>query len=184
MTFHPEIRADVYRRIGQELPTRAKSVLESAKAEAPDEKGLLLLIGIRANDGRGFDGIIRLAVEHIAVGQRPSTEWERAHELVSKPIPGLRKRLFALTIAYGPESPNARACLTAIEIFRDENGTAEGETRHPGISADVPWPMLPQTQQRTIKLWHRRFCEMRVPHLVTKVQCKPSPFKPASRGLQ
>jgi threonine dehydrogenase-like Zn-dependent dehydrogenase len=111
---HPEFRADVYARLGAGLPPNARAIVEYAVAEAPDEAGLILLVGSHARDGRSFDGVLGSAIEHLVVEQRPSSDWVGAYEQISTPAPSLRKRLFGMACTSdGHEARLAATCLVA-----------------------------------------------------------------------
>lgn len=146
MREHPTFRTDVYAKLGLPLLERAKRVLEYAVAEAPDEDGLVRLIGSYALVERGFSEVLGNALKHLVVEQRPSSEWAGAFEQVSKPAPELRKRLFDMTCATNAaEAKLAAECLVHIDELRDRYGAAFGEPRHPDIGSGAPWPMLGQS---------------------------------------
>jgi hypothetical protein len=109
--------------------------------DAPDQDGLFVLIQGYAADGRPFDGGLRRAIENIVTGHEPSVEWVGAHEIVSVPVPELRKRLFEMNTDQDATGLLATACLTALDEIRDKHGPAEDELRHPDISTGRPWPL-------------------------------------------
>ena len=146
---HPDFRADVYAKLVSGLSPHAKAIVEYAVAEVPDEAGVMLLVGSHASDGRAFDGVLRSAIEHLVVEQRPSSDWVGAYEQISTPAPSLRRRLFAIAGAFASnEARLASACLVHIDELRDRHGVASGEPRHPDIDSGAPWPLLMSGGQR------------------------------------
>jgi hypothetical protein len=75
------------------------------------------------------------------LGERPSANWAGANEVVSVPLPELRKRLFSMVKDDAAESRLAAACLTSIDELRDDYGPADSEPRHPDIDSGRPWPL-------------------------------------------
>ncbi len=141
MFAHPDVRAEVYCRC-EHVPTGlGKGILEHAIAEVADAEGILALVRSYAAQGRPFDRIVHSAIEHVALGERPSVNWAGAKEVVSVPLTGLRKRLFAIVKDDTEEAGLAAACLTAIDKLRDDYGPAESEPRHPDIDSGRPWPL-------------------------------------------
>lgn len=140
---HPDFRVDVYAKLVSDLSPHARAILEYAVAEVPDEAGVMLLVSSHASDGRAFNGVLRSAVEHLVVEQRPSSDWVGAYEQISTPAPSLRKRLFAIARASASNQARlASACLVHIDELRDRHGVASGEPRHPDIDSGAPWPLL------------------------------------------
>ncbi len=140
---HPEFRADVYARLATGMSPHATTIVEYAIAEAPDETGVMLLVGSHASDGKAFDGLLRSAIKHFVVEQRPSSDWVGAYEQISKPAPSLRRRLFKMArTSAGGEARLASTCLVHIDELRDRLGVASGEPRHPDIESGMPWPLL------------------------------------------
>ena len=141
MFAHSDVRAEVYCRC-EHVPTDvSKGILEHAIAEVADAEGILTLVRSYAVQGRPFDGIVHSAIEHVALGERPSVNWAGAKEVVSVPLTELRKRLFAMVKDDTEEAGLAAACLTAIDKLRDDYGPAESEPRHPDIDSGRPWPL-------------------------------------------
>ena len=140
---HSEFRADVYAKLVPGISPHAKAILEYAVSKVPDEAGVMLLVDSHASDGRAFSEVLRSAIEHLVVEQRPSSDWVGAYEQISTPAPSLRKRLFEMArISIGNEARLASACLVHIDELRDRYGVASGEPRHPDIESGAPWPML------------------------------------------
>jgi hypothetical protein len=141
MFAHPDFRAEVYRRYDRVTPGIAKGIIEHVIAEVADADGVLVLVHAYALQGKPFDGTIHSAIRHVALGERPSANWAGANEVVSLPLPELRKRLFAMVKDAAAENRMAAACLTAIDELRDDYGPAESEPRHPDIDSGRPWPL-------------------------------------------
>ncbi len=71
-------------------------------------------------------------------------DWPEAYNVHPVAVVELRKKLFALTVSDGHEANLARACLTQIDVSRDENGRPETEPRRPDIATGRSWPILPR----------------------------------------
>ncbi|MCI0393084.1 MAG: hypothetical protein MOB07_30500 [Acidobacteria bacterium] len=138
---HAEVRAEVYNRYERVSANEDRVILEHAIAEVADADGVLLLVQGWAARGKSFDGVLHYAIERVALGKRPSADWAGTHEVFSVPVPGLRKRLFAMVKDDTTESRLVVACLTAIDELRDDYGLAESEPRHPDIDSGRPWPL-------------------------------------------
>jgi hypothetical protein len=136
-----DFRAEVYERYEPIPPCPGGGILEQAIAEVADADGVLVLVHSYAQQGRSFDGILHSAIRHLALGERPSANWEGAMEVFSVPLPELRKTLFAMVGHGTAEARLATACLTAIDELRDYCGPPESEPRHPDIDSGRPWPL-------------------------------------------
>jgi hypothetical protein len=134
-------RAEVYRQYEQAADGPGSGILKFAIAEAADEKGVLLLVQKHAAQGKPFSWDLQRAIEHAAVGKRPSAEWAGANETLPVAVPNLRKALFAMTETDTAQGRLAPECLIAIDEIRDEYGSAESEPRHPDIDSGRPWPL-------------------------------------------
>ena len=141
MFVHPDFRAEVYSRYERVTPGIGKGIIERAIAEVADADGVVSLVRCYALQGRPFDGTLHSAIRHVALGERPSANWAGANEVVSVPLPELRKRLFAMVKDDAAENRLAAACLTAIDELRDDYGPADSEPRHPDIDSGRPWPL-------------------------------------------
>ena len=141
MQADADFRAEVYQWYERPLTGPAKAILEEAIGEAADVDGVLLLVRSHAVQGKPFSYILHSAIEHVALGKRPSPHWVGATEVFGIPVPELRKNLFALISDDTLEARLAVACLTAIDELRDEYGPAEYELRHPDIYSSRPWPL-------------------------------------------
>ena len=141
MFAHPDIRAEVYSRCEHFTAGQGKEILEHAIAQVADADGVSTLVRSYAVQGRTFDGTVHSAIEHVALGEKPSVNWAGAKEVVSVPLTELRKRLFAMVKQDTAETGLAAACLTAIDKLRDDYGPAESEPRHPDIDSGRPWPL-------------------------------------------
>jgi hypothetical protein len=140
MQTYPDFRAEVYQRYECQPAGPVKDILGHTISEAADADGLLLLIRSYAEQGKPAS-YLRSAIEHVAVGRRPSADWEGATETFSVPVSELRKMLFSMTKDDTPEARLAAGCLTIIDELRDEYGPAESEPRHPDIDSGRPWPL-------------------------------------------
>lgn len=134
-------RADVYRQYERVATGVESEMLEAAIAEAADETGVLILIRKYAREGKLFSGNLQRAIQHSAVGERPSPDWAGASEFFGIAVTTLRKALFAMIGSNTPEGRLAQECLTAIDEIRDEYGPAKSEPRHPDIASGCPWPV-------------------------------------------
>jgi hypothetical protein len=141
MRAHADFRAEVYQRYERVPAGPDKAILEHAIAEVPDADNVFIMVRSYAVEGKPFDGLLHSAIRHVAVGQRPSTDWAGANEVFSVPIPELRKRLFAMTNGNTAERRLAVECLNTIDELRDDYGAAESEPRHPDIDSGRPWPL-------------------------------------------
>ena len=143
MQMHPAFRANVYAKLTTTISPHARSIVEYAIAENPDEPGVMLLVSSHASNGKIFDHVLGAAIEHLVVEQRPSSDWVGAYESVSVPATSLRQCLFELARgANGLEAKLASACLVHIDELRDRYGVASGEPRHPNIESGAPWPLV------------------------------------------
>jgi hypothetical protein len=140
MRSDPTFRAEVYRAFETLPPSRGRRLIERAMLEAADAEGVLVFVRDRVRHGQPFDGDLYYALERVAVDRRPSSQWIGAHELVGRPVPGLRKDLFAFIAARRPEAGVAQACLNAIDELRELHGPVEDEPRHPDIESNIAWP--------------------------------------------
>ena len=138
---HPDFRAEVYSRYERVAPGIGKNIIEHAIVDVADTDGVVALVRCYALQGSHFDGTLHSAIRHVALGERTSVNWAGANEVVSVPLPELRKRLFAMVKDDAAENHLAAACLTAIDELRDEYGPAESEPRHPDIDSGRPWPL-------------------------------------------
>jgi hypothetical protein len=121
---------------------RGKDVLERALAKVADPEVILALIRSFAAAGRPYGGGLANAVREIAVGRRPVADWPNAVEYFTVPLTELRRLLFGLAVAGGPQSSVAESCLIAIDELRDEHGRVDEEPRHPDIASGRAWPIL------------------------------------------
>ena len=135
-------RAEVYQRYEDDTCGAGCDILERAIAETADEAGVLLLIRNYSRRGKPFPGALHTAIQHAAVGERPSEDWAGATVLFGVEITGLRKELFGMISGESAEAKLAEECLTAIDELRDEYGAPECEPRHPYVQSGRPWPMV------------------------------------------
>ena len=143
MTYHDQVRQDVYERFRSLDDGTARSVLERAIVEVADTEGILLLTRQGAARDKRFQ-VTKLytALEKVLVGYDP-IESSAMQQLYSRPAPELRKGLFDLVVnGSAAEARLAAECLLAIDEIRDHYGYVDSEPRHPDITAGVPWPQL------------------------------------------
>ncbi|WP_373421716.1 hypothetical protein [Burkholderia multivorans] len=84
----------------------------------------------------GWRSIENVVTEHV-----PVENWRGAYNVVSVPVPELRKKLLAETRDGGPTDAAAR-CLNTIDTIRDERGVPLSEPRHPDLASSKPWPIM------------------------------------------
>ncbi len=142
MQANGDFRIEVYRQYERAADGPGSGMLESAIVEAADEEGVLLLVRKHAAQGKSFPSDLQRAIEHAAVGKRPSEDWAGASETFAVAVPKLRKVLFEMTETDTAEGRLAKECLIAIDEIRDEYGPAESEPRHPDIDSGRPWPTI------------------------------------------
>jgi hypothetical protein len=138
----PAIKAEMLRRYEAPDAGRGKDVLERALAKLADSGVVLALVRGFAAERRPYGGGLAEAVREIAVGQRPVADWPDAVEYFTVPLGELRRQLFGLAVAGGPQSSVAESCLVAIDELRDEHGHVVEEPRHPDIASGTAWPIL------------------------------------------
>jgi hypothetical protein len=138
----PAIKAEMLRRYQGPGAGRGMDGLERALAQLADPKVILALICSFAAAGRPYGGGVANAVREIAVGRRPVADWPNAVEYFTVPLTELRRQLFGLAVAGGPQSSVAESCLVAIDELRDEHGRVDEEPRHPDIASGRAWPIL------------------------------------------
>jgi hypothetical protein len=138
----PAIKVEMLRRYEGSGIGRGKDVLERALAKVADPEVILALIRSFAAAGRPYGGRLANAVREIAVGRRPVADMPNAVEYFTVPLTELRRLLFGLAVAGGPQSSVAESCLIAIDELRDEHGRVDEEPRHPDIASGRAWPIL------------------------------------------
>jgi len=139
---HPEFRNELMRRYENAKMAPCHGLIEQALAKSPDNRSVLAMVRRYAVTGRKFDGLLLSAIKCVALEQRPVPDTQNAYELHSVDISELRKQLFAMVAAEGPEMSVAASCLTAIDQLRDELGHPDLESRHPDIEAGRAWPVV------------------------------------------
>lgn len=136
----PLLRDDMLQRYEKMTDGQAKEVLEAALIEGSDTQILLKLIRSNAENNQQHDYKFTKAIENIAVGKRPTSNWPGAFEQFSLPLIEFRKQLFDMLTTDDAQSSLAEACLIKIENLRDEHGRMSDEPRHPDILSGRPWP--------------------------------------------
>ncbi|SIT49280.1 conserved hypothetical protein [Paraburkholderia piptadeniae] len=135
----PEVRRHVYGLLKDEAMSQPLVLLARAVAESPDVEGILLLTDIENKRNQsllGWRSIENVVTEHV-----PVENWSGAYNVVSIPVPELRKKLLAETRDGGPTDAAAR-CLNTIDTIRDERGMPMSEPRHPDLASGKPWPIM------------------------------------------
>ncbi|MEH3066077.1 MAG: hypothetical protein PGN33_26265 [Methylobacterium radiotolerans] len=135
---HPSIRAAILECYAKIEPL-AKRFLTSVLAQKPD-KALILWMLCNRDETGSTDALILGAVEALAVGERPATDWAGAFERFSAPTAALRRDLFAMSQRADSFAPLAVRCLERIDRCRDEHGLVDDEPRHPDLASGFPWP--------------------------------------------
>lgn len=140
---NPAVLEELLRQYQTVKNAHACELIETAFAELEhgDDRIVLAMVRRTAAEKRAMDYKLSRAVERAAVGRRPVPGWVNGYEQFSSPIPSLRRELYAMVLAQGPEAKIATACLKAIEKYRDEHGRIAEEPRHPDISAGGQWPL-------------------------------------------
>jgi hypothetical protein len=138
----PAIKAEMLRRYEGPDAGRGRDVLKRALVQLADPEVILALIRGFAAAGRPYGGGLANAIREIAVGRRPVADWPNAFEYFTVPLTDLRRQLFGLAVAGGPQSSLAESCLVAIDELRDEHGRVDEEPRHPDIASGRAWPIL------------------------------------------
>ncbi|MHB1350329.1 MAG: NACHT domain-containing protein [Desulfobulbaceae bacterium] len=136
---YPELRMHVYQLIqdGGMIPGRA--LLAQTVAEAPDAKGLILLIKTEMEHKLSF--ISWRTIEKVVTERIPSEDWKGSYEVIPIPATELRKELLALTTDGGATDVAARY-LNEIDKIRDEYGASDSELRHPDLESGKQWPIM------------------------------------------
>ena len=135
----PEVRRHVYGLLRNAAMSQPLVLLARAVAESPDVEGILLLTDIENKRNQlllGWRSIENVVTEHV-----PVENWSGAYNVVSVPVPELRKKLLAETRDGGPTDAAAR-CLNTIDTIRDERGMSLSEPRHPDLASGKPWPIM------------------------------------------
>lgn len=135
----PLLRAELIARYG-DTSNSLRHLMGRVLIEISDQEIVMVLVRQYIAAGRRFDGDLRKAIEKAATHHRPSQEWKGAFEVLSAPIPELRKQLFEMVELGGPEGELAVDCLTCIDRLRDEHGRPDLEPRHPDSASRKAWP--------------------------------------------
>jgi hypothetical protein len=114
-------------------------------SEYPDVEGLLILIGIE--NKHNCSVVTRHTIETFTIEQIPVDSGSSTYQLVPNSCSELRKRLLAITKDGGMADAAAR-CLNAIDLIRDEIGQPLAEPRHPDLTSDRQWPMIPTSNPK------------------------------------
>lgn len=142
MNCDPEFRAELYGTYRSLPPGPAKTLFSQAIAEVPDSEGILELVNAYIADRQPFGGPLQLALYGIAQIEKSVGDRSGTYYVFSRPLPELRKKLFALTAGEPFEAELAKHCLEMIESVRDMYGSVDTEPRHPDIDSGRPWPIL------------------------------------------
>jgi hypothetical protein len=136
----PPLRDEILQRYEKMAGGKPRAILEAALIEVADAPTILAFIRSYAANKQPYDGQLSKAIEKLAIGQRPVTDWPGAFEQFSVPLVEFRKELFAMLAANDAQSAFAEACLNKIEKLRDEHGRISDEPRHPDILSGQAWP--------------------------------------------
>jgi hypothetical protein len=136
----PPLHDEILQRYEKMAGGTPRAILAAALIDVADAPTLLALIRSYAAKKQPYDGGLSQAIEKLAIGQRPATDWPGAFEQFSVPLVEFRKALFAMLAADDAQSALAEACLNEIERLRDEHGRISDEPRHPDILSDQAWP--------------------------------------------
>ena len=118
-----------------------RQILERTMDDLTDEEVFWALFDNRVDEGRSLGGVVEGAIRNLAIGRKPSQEFDGAFEEIGLPLTRLRARLFAMLPMNDLRARLAEQCLIAIEEFRDEHGRVSSEPRHPDIASGRPWPL-------------------------------------------
>lgn len=137
----PALRGEIFQRYEKIAGGTPKAILEASLIEVADIPTILAIIRSHAAKKQPYDGRLAQAIEKLAIGQRPVTDWPGAFERFSVPLVEFRKELFAMLSGDVAQAVLAEACLNKIEKLRDEHGRISGEPRHPDIASGRNWPL-------------------------------------------
>jgi hypothetical protein len=138
LSKHSELRDYVYRLLKEGTSPKI-ALLANAVGEGNDPEGVLLLVELENKLQRQF--ISSRTIEGAVTLHVPSEHWRGAFEVQPVEATQLRRKLLAMTTDGGPHDSAARV-LRIIDRVRDQNGTPEGEPRHPDLVSGKPWPIL------------------------------------------
>ena len=92
---YPAVRAAMIARY-RAMPARdVRTVLEMAMDDLTDEEVFMALFDGQVEAPHSFHGLAK-AIRNLAIGYKPSTEWQGAFEEFGVPLTELRARLFAM----------------------------------------------------------------------------------------
>jgi hypothetical protein len=115
-------------------------LIEDVLVESPDTRSILAIVRRYGSTGKKIN--LYSAMEHVALERRPVSGSSNAYELHSVDIGDLRRQLFAMVTANGPDKALAMRALVTLDELRDEHGRPELEPRHPDINSGIPWPCI------------------------------------------
>jgi hypothetical protein len=136
----PRVRANIYKRLENALPTKGNVQLARSVAEALDEDGLFLLLDLSQSWDR--DLISERDLQALITQQVPAPDWANAYNILPVDAASLRRRLLSQT-SDGSRTDRAAAILNLIDEIRDEYGRLSHEPRHPDLASGLPWPIIP-----------------------------------------
>jgi hypothetical protein len=123
-------------------PGSARSIVEVAFSEAPDDTAILAMIEMHGAEGRLIhQTVLFRAIELVMTEHRPSSYWHGSYDVVLLPSHELRKRIFGLTDGDGKVAVLATECLIMMDVIRDRGNWAEAKPRHPDIRSGRAWPL-------------------------------------------
>jgi hypothetical protein len=135
------LQEELLRRFGEAMGA-ARQVIEQTLAKLGGPGCVMTLAQDHAAHNRPFDGLLDEATRETALTREPAAGWAGAFELHPVAVTELRRELFAMLGGTPAEAAVASACLTTIDVLRDEYGPAHLEPRHPDIETGRPWPLV------------------------------------------
>jgi hypothetical protein len=136
---YPSVRSAMIARYGALPAGDVRGVFEMAMDDLTDEEVFMAVFDGHVNAPHLSRGLTR-AIRNLAIGRKPSEEWEGAFEEFGLPLTALRARLFGMLPANDARARLAKRCLTMIEELRDDRGRVTNEPRHPDIATGRAWP--------------------------------------------
>ena len=136
---YPSVRSAMIARYGALPAGDVRGVFEIAMDDLTDEEVFMAVFDGHVNAPHLSRGLTR-AIRNLAIGRKPSEEWEGAFEEFGLPLTALRARLFGMLPANDARARLAKRCLTMIEELRDDRGRVTNEPRHPDIATGRAWP--------------------------------------------
>jgi hypothetical protein len=134
------LKAELKKRYEAVGPGPGRTLLEHFFGEVGSDEDLIAMIGKYAAIGRSYDGVMESAVRAVAVRHEPVPGSANSFYIHPAPVAHIRKVLFGMLGGAVREAALAKPCLMAIDVLRDEHGTAANDARHPDVFSELPWP--------------------------------------------